>query len=125
MGWVGSPIAVGWSGNPDGSYSSGETMTHELGHNMGREHVACRGDEDWPDTNYPYWGGLIGTWGLDVATGTLYKPGLLCRLHELLQSDLDLRLYLCGDQEAFVMRRRTAGAARASKRSAHSMSAAR
>ena len=47
------------------------TMTHELGHTLGRGHTPCdvAGDE-----NYPYPGGLIGSWGYDRRTGTLYDP---------------------------------------------------
>jgi hypothetical protein len=70
------PTAVGWSGAPNGSYNAGRTLTHEAGHNYGREHVLCLGTEASPDPNYPYAGGKIGVWGLDVATGSLYDPNL-------------------------------------------------
>ncbi|MBI4789900.1 MAG: hypothetical protein HY782_22945 [Chloroflexi bacterium] len=74
LGWVGLPTAVGWSGNPDGSSSQGETFAHEVGHAFGREHALCTGQETYPDPNYPYSGGSIGVWGLDVDTGWLYDP---------------------------------------------------
>ncbi|MFN2292149.1 MAG: DNRLRE domain-containing protein [Anaerolineae bacterium] len=34
---------------------------HELGHTLGRKHVACSGREIGTDANYPYTGGLIST----------------------------------------------------------------
>ncbi len=79
LGWLGLPTAIGWSGNPDGSSGEGETLAHELGHTFNRDHVDCRGDEDYPDTNYPYADGLIGVWGLDVQNqlgsyNPLYNP---------------------------------------------------
>jgi hypothetical protein len=48
-------------------------MTHEMGHNFGRYHSPC-------GTNngvgfYPYGGAVIGQWGFDIATSTLYNPG--------------------------------------------------
>ena len=76
LGWVGVPTAVGWSGNPNGSPAEGEIFAHEVGHTLGREHVRCRGDESFPDPNYPYSGGYIGVWGLDVEAATLYSPSL-------------------------------------------------
>ncbi len=46
------------AGYPDWSYPlGGITIGHELGHNFGREHVLCRGDEDEGgdvDPDYPY-----------------------------------------------------------------------
>jgi hypothetical protein len=41
---------------------SQETLGHELGHAMGREHAPC-GDPDYPDPNYPYAGGKLGVYG--------------------------------------------------------------
>ncbi|MGD8517836.1 MAG: hypothetical protein PVG54_12795, partial [Anaerolineae bacterium] len=34
---------------------------HEIGHTLGRKHVACSGREVGPDGNYPHSGGLIST----------------------------------------------------------------
>ena len=76
FGWLGVPTAVGWSGNPNGSPAEGEIFAHEVGHTFGREHVLCRGDESFPDPSYPYSGGYIGVWGLDVEAATLYSPSL-------------------------------------------------
>lgn len=79
MGWIGGygyqpPTALGWSGMPDGAPSASKTFTHEMGHNLGREHVYCAGTESEPDPFYPYGLHSIGTWGLDVASGNLYDP---------------------------------------------------
>jgi len=77
LGFVGGPsddytrasIGLGFTG--DGSV---ETMLHELGHNHGRPHAPC-GGASGPDPGYPYGGGGIGSWGLDVYSETLYSPG--------------------------------------------------
>lgn len=78
MGWVGGwgsyQSAAGWSGWGAGSYAAAKTMAHELGHNFGRQHVTCTGTEAAPDNNYPYSGGSIGQYGLDVGTNLLYAP---------------------------------------------------
>lgn len=44
--------------------SSEETMAHELGHALGREHAPC-GDPDDVDPGYPYLRGQIGVLGYD------------------------------------------------------------
>lgn len=63
-----------WDKDNDGE-SYGDWYTgHELAHTWGRSHVACRGDEGGPDTNYPMGeNGSIGRlnsqnqyWGFDV-----------------------------------------------------------
>ncbi len=76
MGWLNAPTATGWSGGPNGDSRASATISHEMGHIFGREHVLCRGDEDNPDHNYPYTNGSIGTYGLDVTTGQLLVPGV-------------------------------------------------
>ncbi len=65
IGYVGggARTALGWDRLPSGS----EVTSHELGHNMGRSHAPC-GGAGGPDPSYPYAGGKIGVWGLDVAT---------------------------------------------------------
>jgi hypothetical protein len=75
LGWIGSPTAIGDAGCPPNRPSATWTFIHEAGHNFGRSHVLCAGNETGIDPNYPYAGGQIGTWGLDVATNTLYNPG--------------------------------------------------
>jgi len=71
LGYVGGSArtAIGWDRLPSGS----GVMAHELGHNMGRSHAPCGGVSS-PDPAYPYAGGGIGIWGLDVATLTLKSP---------------------------------------------------
>ncbi len=75
MGWLNAPTAAGWSGGPNGDNGASKTLTHELGHTFGRDHAVCRGDESDADPNYPYSGGSIGTYGLDLTTGVLLVPG--------------------------------------------------
>ena len=61
---------VPWSvGLPDD-----RVYTHELGHNMNLGHAPC-GGAWFPDPNYPYRRGSIGTWGYDPETGALVAPG--------------------------------------------------
>jgi len=54
--------------------ADGWVFVHELGHNLGRLHVACSGSEYGPDPNYPYSGGRIGRWGWDYRNGALVDP---------------------------------------------------
>lgn len=76
LGFVGGPsdsytrasIGLGFTG--DGSV---ETMLHEIGHNHGRPHAPC-GGASGPDPGFPYSGGGIGSWGLDIYSETLYSP---------------------------------------------------
>jgi hypothetical protein len=71
IGYVGGSArsALGWDRLP----SAAGVMAHELGHNMGRQHAPC-GGVGGPDPSYPYTGGQIGTWGLDVTTLSLKSP---------------------------------------------------
>jgi len=73
MGYVGGSArtAVGWDYLPSGTH----VMAHELGHNMGRTHAPCGGPSG-TDPSYPYPGGQIGTWGMDVAALLLKAPTL-------------------------------------------------
>jgi hypothetical protein len=50
------------------------TLTHELGHNFDRKHVLCAGNENNIDEEFPYSGGSIGVFGLDVLEKLLYSP---------------------------------------------------
>ncbi len=55
------------------------TLTHELGHTLGRPHAPC-GGPDFPDPGFPYAGGLIGSWGYDLNNKTLYAPDTISDL---------------------------------------------
>ncbi|MFM9420922.1 M66 family metalloprotease [Thermus scotoductus] len=67
IGYLGYPVAAGW----DYSESAPAVMAHELGHNFDREHAPCGVSGD---PNYPYAGAKIGTWGYDLANGSLKDP---------------------------------------------------
>ncbi len=47
---IGSEVAVAY-------VDVNRTPSHELGHCAGRKHTKCKGDEDDPDDNYPYYPG--------------------------------------------------------------------
>ena len=57
LGFIGHPVAVG--------RAHGETLAHEIGHNLGLHHAPCGGAVA-PDQAFPYPGGSIGVWGYDV-----------------------------------------------------------
>jgi len=69
MGFIGGTAhtAIGWDYLPSGA----AVMGHEVGHNMGRLHAPC-GAVLGPDPAFPYPGGTIGVWGLEV-NGLLLK----------------------------------------------------
>lgn len=76
IGYIGFPSSVTWAGWTPGDNSASPVATHEMGHNLGRYHPNCGGPSG-VDPNYPYGSvgnTIIGQWGLDVATGTLYDP---------------------------------------------------
>ena len=50
-----------------------QILAHEIGHNWNRNHSPC-GNPAGVDPNYPYFGGVIGVYGFDVATQTLFAP---------------------------------------------------
>jgi hypothetical protein len=68
IGYVGRETALGWDKS-----GRDQVAAHEWGHNWGRSHAPC-GNAGNPDTNFPYPGGTIGVYGLDVATETLKPP---------------------------------------------------
>jgi len=72
MGFVGGTArtALGWDFLPSGS----DVMAHELGHTMGRQHAPC-GPVAGPDLEFPYAGGSIGAWGLQLNGLVLKSPG--------------------------------------------------
>lgn len=65
-------VAVGLS--KDDAQSTVHTMVHELGHCLGRRHIACSGEENEPDESYPYRDGSIGDWGWGILDGQLRSP---------------------------------------------------
>ncbi|HEU5041659.1 MAG TPA: hypothetical protein VFT84_12590 [Gemmatimonadales bacterium] len=69
IGYVGDPVALAWDKLP----SAALVAAHEWGHNWGRNHTSC-GEPSGQDPLYPYPGGNIGVYGLDVATLTLKQP---------------------------------------------------
>jgi peptidase M66-like protein len=60
----------------DGSNSDApDTMAHELGHALGREHAPC-GNPSGPDKLFPYEGGKVGVWGFDSLNHLLLDPSV-------------------------------------------------
>ncbi|MBN2490810.1 MAG: hypothetical protein JXQ29_08180 [Planctomycetes bacterium] len=66
MAYVGYPVAIGMD-------TSTSVASHELGHTFGLRHAPC-GNVTGVDANYPYPGGLIGSWGYHAGTGQLLAP---------------------------------------------------
>lgn len=63
-------IGIWYDFDPAFSYG---TMAHEIGHNHGREHVACAGTEGTTDPAYPIPGGLTGMVGWGIHDG-MFRP---------------------------------------------------
>src|SRR5690606_37802361 len=70
IAYVSGRAAVVWDHLPSGS----EVTAHELGHNFGRQHVRCSGNEAGVDFNYPYPGGVTGVFGWNSASGAIVSP---------------------------------------------------
>jgi hypothetical protein len=71
IGFIAVPSAIGYDDPRDG----GRVMAHELGHTWGRFHSPC-GQPAGIDPDYPYPGGNIGVFGVDVANAVLKDPSL-------------------------------------------------
>ncbi|HUR93497.1 MAG TPA: hypothetical protein VMY76_02865, partial [Gemmatimonadales bacterium] len=69
LGYIGLPTAIGYDHPTDGP----RVMAHELGHNWGRLHAPCGSPAD-ADVNYPYVGGAIGVFGVDMQVEALKPP---------------------------------------------------
>jgi len=59
---------------PSNPEFSADTFVHEVGHSLGRRHVACSGEEGGPDPTYPIEGGDLGEWGFGVVDFQLRHP---------------------------------------------------
>jgi hypothetical protein len=68
-----SKTAVGFAGFSSDRTAASPVLTHEIGHNFGRDHAPC-GTSDGVDGNYPYPNASIGQWGYDNATSQLFDP---------------------------------------------------
>ena len=61
-------VGVGYPGS-----DSASTAAHEVGHAHGREHAPCGGAQG-VDPEFPYSGGVIGSWGYDIFTKSFVSP---------------------------------------------------
>lgn len=58
---------VGWGVYHQSVSTTAETFVHEIGHEQGRRHIACNGEEGGPDNSYPdHPEGDTESWGIDV-----------------------------------------------------------
>ena len=65
--WARISIGLGFPGD-----NAINTFLHEIGHAHGRSHAPCQ-TQDY-DSNYPYSGGLIGSWGYNRNRDMLMSP---------------------------------------------------
>jgi hypothetical protein len=63
LGYVGFRISIGLTDSTDLGIKGGDIAGHEIGHNLGRLHAPCNVSGD---KNYPYPGGYIGQYGLNI-----------------------------------------------------------
>ncbi len=65
---------VGWGVYYSNVGTTAETFVHEIGHEQGRAHVACNGEEGGPDPSYPdHPDGDLLSYGIDVFSPTSVK----------------------------------------------------
>jgi hypothetical protein len=58
---------VGWGVYHSNPGTTADTFVHEIGHEQGRFHVACNGNEGGPDVSYPdHPEGDTESWGIDM-----------------------------------------------------------
>jgi hypothetical protein len=62
-------VGIWYDFAPDFTY---QTMVHEVGHNHGRNHVACAGTEGQTDPAYPIPGGATGVLGWGIHDGVFH-----------------------------------------------------
>jgi hypothetical protein len=68
-------IGVALFADGSGTEDAWDTVVHELGHSLGREHSPCGVDEDDQDPSFPYPAGDLGsTYGYDFGLSALVKP---------------------------------------------------
>ena len=68
---------VGWGVYYSSRSTTADTFVHEIGHEQGREHIRCSGEEAGADTSYPdHPDGDLLSWGIDVMGNSLkvYDP---------------------------------------------------
>lgn len=69
LGFIGGATAIGYDRAPDKT----RVVAHELGHTWGRLHSPC-GSPPQADPAYPYAGGVIGVYGVDMQNEVLESP---------------------------------------------------
>jgi hypothetical protein len=69
IGYIGFPTAMGYDIPSDRA----RVVAHELGHNWARLHAPCGGPSD-VDPRYPYAGGAIGVYGINMRDEVLFPP---------------------------------------------------
>ncbi|MFO7562030.1 MAG: zinc-dependent metalloprotease family protein [Enhygromyxa sp.] len=57
---------VGWGVWHNNKATTADTFVHEIGHEQGRRHIQCSGEEAGVDPSYPHAGGDTGSFGTDV-----------------------------------------------------------
>lgn len=74
LGYVGYRISIGLTDSTDLGIRGGDIAAHEIGHNLGREHAPC--EVSSADRQYPYPGGYIGQYGLNLNKMLVLLPAV-------------------------------------------------
>jgi hypothetical protein len=64
LGWVGYRASIGLADTPQMGLNGDDIASHEIGHNLGRDHSPCGVAGD---PLYPYPGGIIGNYGFNLS----------------------------------------------------------